>query len=82
MEQEFSAGPDTARCFGHYRAQTPYYALAFCVKCPKLKPCVRTVWGMELPRRGKGREVWWENSPRGLAHIAQPATNMTDYLAT
>lgn len=82
MAQDGGRLPDLSRCFGHYRAQSPQYALAFCVKCPKLKPCVRTAWGLDMPRRGDDRRgVWWERSPRGRAGrtVAPPAG---DYAAT
>lgn len=68
---ELQAG-ETRRCFGRYRAQSPQYALAECVKCPRLKDCVRTAWGMEQPKRVARREYSWEMSPRGRAAVATP----------
>jgi hypothetical protein len=43
--------PDYARCFGFYRSQTVQYALAHCLACPRMKKCVRTSWGVDVPRR-------------------------------
>lgn len=63
MPEGVSAAPDLGRCFGHYRQQTPQYALTQCVRCPKIKACVRTVWGVEQPRR-TARNDWWEGSKR------------------
>lgn len=82
MKEDAGPAPDLSRCFGRYRAQTPQYALTYCVHCPKLKSCVRTVWGIEGPRRTARREWWWESSPRGLAQqrTARPAAG--DYAAT
>lgn len=67
-------GPDLSRCFGRYRAQTPQYALVYCVNCPKLKSCVRTAWGVDEPRRTTRWEVWWERSPRGRAAEPPPGS--------
>ena len=74
--------PDLSRCFGRYRLQTPQYALTNCVQCPKLKSCVRTVWGLEGPNRGGRRGLWWESSPRGLAQRRTAPPVPVDYLAT
>ncbi len=74
--------PDLSRCFGRYRAQTARYALTYCVECPKLKSCVRTVWGLEGPRQTVRRNYWWETSPRGLARAPAPPTGGGDFLAT
>ena len=84
MTEDVPAGraPDISRCFGRYRAQTPQYALVYCVHCPKLKSCVRTAWGMEAPHRTARREVWWERSPRGLAPRRPAAPRASDYAAT
>lgn len=81
MLQPTRRAPDISRCFGHYRAQTPQYALAWCVQCPKLKSCVRTAWGVEGPRRTARRGLWWESSPRGQAHSGGPPA-AGDYAAT
>lgn len=66
MEHQPGAGgqPDTSRCFGKYRAQSPIYALNVCVRCPRIKSCVRTAWGLEEPRRTKGRGLYWEGRKR------------------
>lgn len=62
MAAQGGPGPDRSRCFGHYRAQSPFYALTYCVKCPLLKSCVRTAWGLESPRRTR-RQDWWQQQP-------------------
>ena len=52
-----AAGPDYARCFGHYRQMSVQYALANCLACPKMKACVRVTWGWDQPRRLR-RGAW------------------------
>jgi len=79
MNEVPGRGPDVARCFGRYRAQTPQYALSTCVHCPRLKACVRTAWGLERPRRGDDRDRWWERSPRARA-VQRPRP--ADFAAT
>lgn len=66
MSNGSQAVPDIGRCFGHYRQQSPQYALTMCVRCSKVKACVRTVWGMEQPRRN-GRGDWWEGKKHSSA---------------
>jgi hypothetical protein len=75
--------PDRSKCFGHYRAQSPQYALTFCVSCPLLKSCVRTVWGLETPRRTRRRD-WWQEGSRSLPLDGRlPAPPVAgDYAAT
>jgi hypothetical protein len=51
MTATSASGPDLSRCFGRYREQSVQYALQHCLECRKLKACVRTVWGMDQPRR-------------------------------
>ena len=82
MKEDGRHTPDLSRCFGRYRAQTPQYALTYCVKCPKLKSCVRTVWGLEGPRQTARRNWWWESSPQALARTRTPAARNSDFLAT
>ena len=82
MKEDGRPAPDLSRCFGRYRAQTPQYALTHCVECPKLKSCVRTVWGREGPRQTARRDWWWERSPRALARARTAATQRGDFLAT
>jgi hypothetical protein len=81
MREDAAPAPDVSRCFGRYRAQTPQYALVYCVRCPKLKSCVRTAWGLEGPRRGTRRDWWWESSPRGMTQRPAPPPNV-EHLAT
>jgi hypothetical protein len=82
MREEWSGTVDTSRCFGRYRSQSPQYALAVCVRCPKLKSCVRTVWGLEAPRRTARRNLWWEPSPRGALPPRPPGADAGYHLAT
>lgn len=83
MREGYGVTPDTTRCFGRYRAQSPQYALAVCVKCPKLKACVRTVWGLEAPRRTARRNLWWEGTRRAPQAGPPPSTDAGYYhLAT
>ena len=82
MTEDARQAPDISRCFGRYRAQTPQYALAYCVHCLKLKSCVRTAWGLESPRRPARRDRRWESSPRGVAQRGSALPVAGDYLAT
>jgi hypothetical protein len=66
-----AAGPDFARCYGHYRQQTVQYALAHCLDCPKLKACVRLTWGRERAPRAR-RGVWDEARPAARQPAAIP----------
>lgn len=49
--------PDLSLCFGRHQSQPVTYALQHCLSCPKLKPCVRTTWGVDRPRRLR-RDSW------------------------
>jgi hypothetical protein len=72
--------PDRSRCFGHYRAQSPFYALTYCVKCPLLKSCVRTAWGLETRGRARRRDLW-QQEPR-LPAAGPDRPQPQDYAAT
>ena len=81
---EGERAPDLSRCFGKQRQQTAQYALTFCIRCPLLKSCVRTAWGMEgPPQRTRRRGAWWEGSPRALAGLPpEPPPTSGYYQAT
>ena len=49
---------DLTHCFGHHRLQTLDYALHYCLRCRKLKSCVRASWGADRQRRWRA-EDWW-----------------------
>ncbi len=72
--------PDLSRCFGHYRQQTPQYALTVCLRCPKLKACVRTAWGVDVPRRS-ARYDWWESTKKARARRRSSPPGANDYLS-
>jgi hypothetical protein len=72
MPENVQIGPDLARCFGHYRAQSARYALLFCVRCPKVKACVQTAWGTGDARPARRRAARWEDSTQLGVRSSQP----------
>jgi hypothetical protein len=80
MADGVQIGPDLARCFGHYRAQSPRYALLFCVRCPKVKDCVQRAWGTGDSRRARRREARWTD-PRQM-NVGRPSPPSGYWLAT
>ncbi len=82
MVEDSRRAPDPSRCFGKYRLQSPQYALAYCVSCPKVKACVRTAWGLEPPHRTAHRGAWWEGSRRAQGRPRPDTPSITDNAAT
>jgi len=75
-----AAGPDYARCFGHYRQMSVTYALQFCLGCPKQKACVRVTWGWDEPRRA--RRGAWDTNERDRRPGRPPWPSRTEITAT